>query len=107
MKVELEFTELRLTEAQRTAFLERVRAAVSPEDYGLIQGMTQGRAMYALGSWCNRCIPRISRGVLSWPNAACASKTGASSADSGFIADLIRRSSNWATEGSVTPDRAG
>jgi hypothetical protein len=41
MKVEHEFTELRLSEAQRAAFLERVRAAVGPEDYGLIQGMTQ------------------------------------------------------------------
>jgi len=41
VKAELEFTELRLTEAQRDAFLERVRAAVGPEDYGLIQGMTQ------------------------------------------------------------------
>ena len=34
------FGELRLTGAQRAAFLERVRAAVSAEDYALIQGMS-------------------------------------------------------------------
>ena len=35
-----EFCELRLTQAQRAAFLERVRAAVSPEDYRLIEGLS-------------------------------------------------------------------
>jgi transposase len=42
VKAAAEFTELRLTEAQRCAFLERVRAAVGPEDYRLIEGMTHG-----------------------------------------------------------------
>lgn len=32
--------ELKLTEAQRAAFLERVRSSVSPEDYKLIEGMS-------------------------------------------------------------------
>ncbi len=34
------FAELTLTEAQRDAFLERVNARVSPEDYQVIAGMT-------------------------------------------------------------------
>ena len=42
MKAQFEFTELRLTQADRDAFLERVRAAVQPEDYYLIEGMTHG-----------------------------------------------------------------
>jgi transposase len=42
MKAQIEFTELRLTEADRDAFLERVRAVVQPEDYHLIEGMTYG-----------------------------------------------------------------
>jgi transposase len=40
MKTQIEFTELRLTEAQRDDFLERVRTALQPEDYRLIEGMT-------------------------------------------------------------------
>ena len=40
MKAEIEFIELRLTEAERAAFLERVRSVVGPEDYCLIEGMT-------------------------------------------------------------------
>jgi transposase len=36
------FDILTLTEAQRAAFLERVRRQVSPEDYRLIEGMSHG-----------------------------------------------------------------
>ena len=39
MKAEAQFIELRLTEAERAAFLERVRSVVGPEDYCLIEGM--------------------------------------------------------------------
>ncbi|MHB9005552.1 MAG: IS66 family transposase [Limisphaerales bacterium] len=38
----LPFTEVTLSEAERDAFLERVRAALSAEDYRLIEGMTHG-----------------------------------------------------------------
>jgi hypothetical protein len=34
------FSEFRMTEGQRTAFLERVRSSVSAEDYHLIEGMS-------------------------------------------------------------------
>jgi transposase len=34
------FAELRLTQAERAAFLDRVRGAVGPEDYALIEGMS-------------------------------------------------------------------
>jgi len=35
-----QFAELRLSEAQRASFLERVRAVVGADDYGLIEGMS-------------------------------------------------------------------
>jgi len=40
----LQFTEVTLSEAQRDAFLERVRVALSTEDYRLIEGMTHALA---------------------------------------------------------------
>ena len=40
MSATRQFAEWRLTEAERTAFLERVRAVVGAEDYGLIEGMS-------------------------------------------------------------------
>ena len=39
-----QFTEVTLTEAERDAFLQRVRAEVSAEDYRLIEGMTHALA---------------------------------------------------------------
>ena len=40
MSVTGHFAQLRLTEAERAAFLERVRPAVGAQDYRLIQGMS-------------------------------------------------------------------
>ena len=40
MSATQQFTQLHLTEAERAAFLERVRAVVTAEDYRLIEGMS-------------------------------------------------------------------